>query len=164
MQSRQKNVSCPITTAHSTLIVIETSSISEHGCLWSPELRSFPQTLTISLFDKWADLSPNSSKQLLNFGNLPKLDKRNDPRRAINRAWMLAELPNLASVPSRVTTCTVVKGFLVINDGEVIIPLNPLQNLLIFIHSVMPERHLKILVTVQEHEVAAPSLMGRSVL
>lgn len=149
----EKCHSSPVKTACSTLTAIKIASIIEHCCLWFLALSKCPENLTIRLFDKWADLGHNSSKYLLfffNFGNLPKLNKGSDPRRAINNraARMLVEEPSLASESSRAPVCAIVKGILMINDREVIISLNSIANLLILISTVMPDRHLKIFVTV----------------
>ena len=61
---------------------------------------------------------------------------------------MLVAEPSLASVSSRAPVCATVKGILMINDREVIISLNSIANPLILISTVMPDRHLKIFVTV----------------
>lgn len=46
---------------------------------------------------------------------------------------MLVERPNLASVSGRTPTHTIVKGLLMINGREVIIPLNPIAEALHFL-------------------------------
>ena len=74
---------------------------------------------------------------------------------------MLVEEPSLASESSRVPVCAIVKGILMINDREVIISLNSIANLLILISTVMPDRHLKIFVTVWEHEGGSSKLPGQ---